>query len=126
MCPKLRNNATLKGLKSQIKIKEGELDAIKIDMISKQKEYENTRKVIDEIKSRVKKLEHPNIPEVSEHAILRYLERVKELNIEEIEKEILNDDVLELIEKLGGSGKYPNNNGFRVVMKDNMVVTIEK
>ena len=69
------------------------------------------------------KLENKETLKVSEHAILRYLERVKVYNIEEIEKIILSDSVKGLVEKLGGNGTYPNE-GFSVVMKNHTVTTI--
>jgi ribosomal protein L15 len=61
---------------------------------------------------------------ISEHAILRYIERVLEINIEKIKSEILTDEIIER-NKILGSGKYKNNKKFEVVIKDNIVVTIE-
>lgn len=61
-------------------------------------------------------------PIVTEHAILRYLERKYGFDIETIKREILPDKVIDQYKVLGG-GKYPVD-GFKVVIKNNAVVTI--
>jgi len=61
---------------------------------------------------------------ISEHALLRYFERVKGFDLKEIKCEILSDPVVALVDKLGPSGSFPNSNGYRVVIKNNVVVTI--
>lgn len=120
-----KNSSTVKELKSQLTKKQGELDAIKIEMVTRQKEYESKKKIVDELSIKIEKLEKPTNPEISEHAILRYVERVMGINIDDIKKEILSEEVLDLIDKLGGNGTYPTKD-FRVVMKDNVVVTVVK
>jgi chromosome segregation ATPase len=59
---------------------------------------------------------------VSEHAVLRYLERVQGIDISSIKETILNDQIKEQIQTLG-NGVYPNN-GFRVRVKNNVIVTV--
>jgi len=54
---------------------------------------------------------------------MRYFERVKGFNIIDIEKEILTDEVLDLVDKLGGTGGYPNKD-FKVLMKNFTVTTV--
>jgi hypothetical protein len=61
---------------------------------------------------------------VSEHAIVRYFERVLGSDIGLIEKKILTDEVVALVEKLGGTGTF-NCDGFSVVIKNYTVVTIK-
>lgn len=63
---------------------------------------------------------------VSQHAIVRYFERVKGFDIAAIEKEILSSSVVKMIETLGGNGTYPNENGFSVIMQNFTVTTIIK
>jgi hypothetical protein len=48
---------------------------------------------------------------------------VQGIKTEDIEKQILSENVLKLVEQLGGSGSYPNEN-FNVVMKNFTVTTI--
>jgi len=60
---------------------------------------------------------------VSEHAILRYMERVMGFDLEMVRTAILSPDNLMMIKKLG-AGKYPLPGGGRIVVKDNVIVSI--
>jgi len=61
---------------------------------------------------------------VSEHAILRYLERQDYLDLEFIKESILTDEVKAFHKKLG-NGKYPiGNTKLRAVIRDNVVVSV--
>ena len=63
--------------------------------------------------------------EISDHAIVRYLERKYELDIEQVKSMILPDNVAEKIRTLGEScRKYPVN-GFNVVIRNGVIVTVE-
>lgn len=86
---------------------------------------------IDQLK--VKKVSDKSIT-VTEHAILRYLERVKGIDMEELKKEIVSPLTLMKINALG-SGYYPceyvgdeggemYNTSFKIRVKDNAVVTV--
>jgi len=59
---------------------------------------------------------------VSDHAIVRYLERVKGLDIDAIRKELLPDDVRQAT--LMGNGYYPVNGTHKVRVKDGVVITV--
>jgi predicted RNase H-like nuclease (RuvC/YqgF family) len=61
-------------------------------------------------------------PILTDHALVRYLERVKGIDIAQMKKEILNDKLRELIGTLG-NGKFPCD-GFTAIVKDNQVITI--
>jgi hypothetical protein len=64
-------------------------------------------------------------PIVSEHALLRYMERVMCIDLDQIRKDILSEPILEYINKFG-SGTFPDNKGrFRVKVKKRTVVTVE-
>lgn len=63
---------------------------------------------------------------VSDHAIIRYLERVKGVDISEIKREILTPEICEYVSTLGGSGKFPAEEGFHIVMRNNTVITVVK
>lgn len=113
----------IKGLKSQLRIMEGDAEALKVEAANKQREYNAKIKAIKSLKEEIEKFESDKTIKVSEHAIVRYFERVKGFDISDIEKEILTDEVLNLVEKLGGTGGYPNND-FKVLMKNYTVTTI--
>lgn len=120
----IKAKKTQKELTSQLAAVDGELEAMKTEIANKQREFERKKEIAASLKVKIKKCSTPHKPRVSEHALVRYFERVKGFNMEEVTQEILSEPVLNLVEKLGGSGTYPNK-GFSVVMKDNMVVTIK-
>lgn len=60
---------------------------------------------------------------VSEHAMLRYMERVMGFDLEIIRSAILSPDNLLMIKKLG-SGRFPLSGGGRMVVRDKTVVSI--
>lgn len=121
----MREVRKIKGLQSQLKSLDGDIQALKIELSNKQSELTHKMKAFKAIKSEISKLENNNDIRVSEHAIVRYFERVKGFDISEIEKEIITEEVTKLIDVLGGSGKYPNKD-FQVVMKDFTVTSIIK
>ncbi|HEB41819.1 MAG TPA: hypothetical protein ENI08_02240 [Candidatus Dependentiae bacterium] len=70
-----------------------------------------------------KKVEFANKePSLSEHAILRYLERVEGIDIEKLRSEIMTTKVIEMIKMLG-TGTIPSGK-YKLRVIDNVVVTI--
>ena len=120
----MKKETTLKGLQSQLNTAKGEWEALKIESANKQRECSNKKFQIDNLENEILKLtKKGNTIKVSEHAVLRYLERISGLSIENVEGLILNENVLNMVSKLRGNGSYPNN-GFKVVIKNNVVVII--
>jgi len=62
-------------------------------------------------------------PIVTEHAILRYLERTMDLDMDEIKNKILSESTVEQI-KILGNGKYPIGGGRKVVVKDMTAISV--
>lgn len=60
---------------------------------------------------------------VSDHAIIRYLERTGRIDLESLRREILSDRTVELAKVLG-DGRYPIPNGCIAVIKQKTVVTV--
>ena len=69
----------------------------------------------------VEKLNHADIV-VSDHAMLRYIERVMGVDISKIKDEIVTDTV-RLGLAFAKSGRFINGNGSMVVVVDNVVKT---
>lgn len=115
----------IKGLQTQLKTLEGDASALKVEISNKQKEYSQKVNSINSIKQEIEKLEkiEKNEFRVSEHAIIRYFERVKGIDMEEIQKEILNEKIKEMTKTIGCNGTFPNN-GFSVIIKDSTVTTV--
>jgi TolA-binding protein len=120
----MKEEQLLKQLQTQISKIDGEVVALKLQKENVQRELELKVKTRKDLEKRATKIQSKKTTRVSEHAMLRYFERVKGFNLEEIEKEILNNKVLEMVDKLGGNGTYPNENGYRLTMKDSVVVTL--
>lgn len=84
-----------------------------------------------EIKNEVARLERfaqqANKPiKVTDHAIVRYLERAGGLDIDRIKKRILSKETENLVKTLG-NGKYPlNKNKLVAVVENNIVVTVKQ
>lgn len=119
----MKDARKLKGLVSQLKKMEGDAEALKIEVQNKQREYSSKLRAIETIKEQINKLEKQNGVIVTEHAILRYLERVKGINLADISKEILTDEIKKFVAVIGGNGTYPNN-GFSVKIVDYKIVTV--
>lgn len=101
-----------------------------IDLIKRERQLINERLSVAErnlknTEEELKKLKTGNKIIVSEHAVLRYLERTMELDLKAVENEILSKEVVSQYRTLG-NGKYPVSNGCKAVIKDNIVLTITK
>jgi hypothetical protein len=95
------NIATMQRNRSAINI---EIDEVKLEI----EKEENTKKVI----------------KVSDHAVLRYLERVGGMDLNAIRQAIVTDELIDIVSSIGGSGKFPLNEGHSIIMKDYVIVTL--
>lgn len=78
---------------------------------------------INTIERQIAEEELKEKPYLSDHAIVRYLERVQNVDIKQIKSSIITPEIREMVEKLGGTGEFPNGD-FKVVIKDYVVLTI--
>lgn len=114
----IKDEKKLKSLKTRLKKEQGKLDAL----IS---EIEDTQALARQASVRVKNLENEikiltaNKKDliVSEHAILRYLERTYSLDIEDIKKQ-LSEGL-----PTGVNGKFPKD-GKTYIIKNNTIITV--
>jgi predicted transcriptional regulator len=60
---------------------------------------------------------------VSDHAVVRYLERIEGLKVQDI-KEKIKASIEEYVNTLGNTGKFPIGDGAQAIVEDNVVVTI--
>lgn len=65
-----------------------------------------------------------NVIPVTDHAIVRYFERVEGRDIDKIKTEINNPELIRWYKTIGDGGKYPVNNKYRAVINGGVVVTI--
>lgn len=121
----------LKRLNTELK----QLKKFEQDLIDKRKVLQNDvnnnvskcktlRKSINEKEKEIKKISTSKKTIVSEHAILRYLERVCGMDIENVKTLILNEEFKTLKSLTNGDGAI-NINGISYILKDNVIVTIK-
>lgn len=86
---------------------------------------EAIRSSLDEIENEIQKvLNETKEPVVNEHAILRYLERVLGMDMEDIKRKIVTPKVREMIMQFS-DGKILNlEGGFSLVVKQKEVISI--
>jgi hypothetical protein len=73
---------------------------------------------------KVDKINYSDSLKVSDHAIVRYLERVAELDIEQVRARILTPMVEKAFEGLKTGGEYPTGLGYSVVIKKGVITTV--
>lgn len=112
----------IKQLQSQLNKMIADAEVMKIDVANKQREYDRKLSAIADIKKLIEGMCKTDDIKLSEHAVIRYLERVKGLDVQSIKDDILTEEVTYLINTLG-NGKYPIND-FNIVVKDKTVITI--
>ena len=122
----MKKEQILKCLQTQLSEVDSNILLIKSEISERNRiltQYDRTKK---DLLEKIKSLGNIGEIVISEHAILRYLERVDKVDMELVKKQILSESVLDLIEKLGGNnGEYPvKEGGFKIKLKNKTVVTV--
>jgi len=120
----IKNSAELKGLETRRNKLQAERKTLNIEIAEKQKESAAMKKKIDYLQSAIEKLKKktPSNIVISEHAMLRYIERVLGIDLNELQNKIIPSNKLDEI-KLIGNGTFSINN-HKVTVKDGVVVTV--
>lgn len=121
----LKQKEELKKLQSLLVKQKSEIDLIRRERQLIDERLSTAERNLKKTEDELKKLKTGNKIIVSEHAVLRYLERTMELDLKAVENEILTEETLRQYRTLG-NGKYPVSNGCKAVIKDNVVLTITK
>lgn len=82
-------------------------------------------KKLQDVSQKIRNLNQCEIT-VTDHAILRFAERVMGLDSKHIQKIILNEKFKKLVSSFGGSGTFPVNEHCKAVVRNNVIVTIEE
>ena len=117
-----KDSQHLKNLHSRKGQKEADIEALKKEAGIISDSLFKAKGQLKAIAQEIEGLKKKN-PIVTEHAVIRYMERAMGLDLEEVKSQILNDRVRQQIDVLG-NGKFPIGNGFRVVVKDMSIVSI--
>lgn len=116
------SNHTLKQLQTRKAKLEAELSRLEVERKEASKACDDVRGKLQSVIRQIS--EASRNPCVSEHAIIRYMERVLGFDIESIKTAILNPQVLAMIESLG-DGEFPINGcGGKAVVKNKVVISI--
>lgn len=112
----------------ELKAMQGQLAKANADEKASREAFEAAERTYHAAKGRVATLEKQIVdasqePMVTEHALLRYIERIYGVDMNELKAEILTPSLTSTIRKLG-SGKYPLPLGGSAVVKGLHVVSI--
>lgn len=111
----------LKGLQTRLSKLEGDCKSLAENAKQAQKDHHSCLNRIKAIKTEIESFIEKEII-VTEHAVLRYLERVMGFDMALVSKSILTDDVKLMISKMG-DGKYPID-GAKIIVKNNTIVSV--
>lgn len=117
----MMNSSVLKSLEVKIAEKKKELSSVNESIQTAKKQHENISKEISNIKNQIELIKNAS-PVVSEHAILRYLERIKGIDLKAVTEEILSGNRADMISTMG-SGTMKTSD-YDIVFKNRCVVTI--
>ena len=113
----------------QLKNLQSRRDKLQVDVISLKDSVKTAQSAQNKAEHQLKRVlqEISDLAEkdviVSEHAILRFLERKFSLDIEDIKKDIFSDSI-KIQHQALGNGQYPITDGLKAVIKNNTVVTV--
>jgi len=122
----VKDSQELKGLQVRLEKATADRNALHAEaaiLLEKEKQLDSLKRILS---SEIKTLQDKNkTPIISEHALLRYIERVKGIDLEVLKKEIMTPQLATLIREMG-NGKHPSGGGFKAIVKNNTVITIEE
>lgn len=119
----LKEKEELKRLQSLRTKQKAEIDLIKREQSLINERLETANRGLKKIDDELSKVKNNGRIIVSEHAVLRYIERNLGIDVKEIESQIITESVIEQY-KILGNGKYPIGDGLKAVIKDNVVLTV--
>ena len=111
----------IKVAKSNLESIQLELDALESRRVLLSRDLNKAKQVLDNLKKKKDKIDKlSELPRVTDHAIVRYIERRCNIDIDHIRKEILSEELVTKVRALGGNCNYQG-----VVVKDNTVITVK-
>lgn len=118
------NSNTLKKYQTQLKKLKSKQDVVGAELADCQQRYNQIKTEILETQTKIKELSRNNQLIVSEHATIRVLERMFEINLSEINQQIINE-LLPVYTKVGDGTIPVECIGLRAVIKNGVVVTVK-
>jgi len=121
----LRDSQKLKQLESRKVKLEEECLSLKQDYTHTSQSYNRIKQKLDALNKQIEELKvRSSDLIITEHAVLRFLERTDAVNIEQIKIDIVSDSTKTAVKALG-DGQYPIGEGLHIVVKNNTVVTVK-
>lgn len=117
----MKNQQELKSLQVRKTKLEVEIKSLEKDKNIIIEEINNKKNNLNSICQKIKNLAIKE-PIISEHAMLRYIERVMNINLKDIENRILTEENRKMI-KFAGSCKIKSN-GVELIVKDSCVISV--
>jgi hypothetical protein len=90
-----------------------------------QQELSFKSKQIIALKEKINQISQKREIVLSDHALIRYVERVLGVDLDAAKAAIITDELRKMVDTLGGNGSYPMT-GFIVKMKDSVITTVIK
>lgn len=115
------NPHELKALQVRLSKAEADAKVAKASAADANRAADTAAKVVAQIKEQISQASVE--PNVTEHALLRYIERTYGVDLEEIRKAILTPTTVSAIKALG-SGTYPLEGGSKAVVKGMTIVSV--
>jgi chromosome segregation ATPase len=119
----VKTSAEIKGLQSQINKLSGEIASLNQEKKSIEQRLSAAKSKQNELIQKVKSIESNGEIFLTEHAIVRYFERVCGFDLKDIEKLLLPEDMRKRIKAIG-DGEYPIQE-YKIVVRGNKVITVK-
>lgn len=116
---------TLKEMQSHLNTLKQKEKMTKRILGDSQKELEEIRRHIVSAQVKINNFSNEEDIEVSEHTVIRYLERVVGLDIKELKSKILTDSVIDKIKFINGNGEIRTEDGYSLVLKNYTIITLK-
>jgi hypothetical protein len=118
-----KNKISLKGLQAMLEQHYGKRQAVLFQINTLNTQLRQHNKDINHTEKMIRLMRQGELT-VTDHAKLRYLERVEAINPADVVSKILTPQLREMVKTLG-DGKYPVDD-FQVVVSNNSVITVIK
>lgn len=112
----------LKALETRIKTHQADLKMLKDQQAEISKQITAKQQQISAVQGQIDKLKRSDLV-LSEHALLRYIERAQLVDVKAIEGQLITPALRLQVQTLG-DGEYPVGD-LKAVVKQNMIVTIK-
>lgn len=118
-------STAIKQIKEELKEIDKEINKLLIDRASLESKLKAKVDKKAELEEKIESIKKQSGQvTLSDHAILRYLERVEKVDVEAVRKKILTGQLKEFVAVVGNNGKFPIKGG-KAIIKNGVIVTVE-